>query len=280
MEEEKDPAVETADDNINVGAEITEETDVIEAEKTESNEQNEEQVEDAIKTDEEKISYTLDEHKKSLEEHEKEYMQKAYEGIEERVRRAEQVEAKKYKSLMQTLKYAGFETDDPAEMEKKLREGYEKQGLNIPENNLINSLTEDEQKSLGEMDAKKVIQFGETFMESRFKDLYPKFQNNTLTVRERQEMFSIGAENSKRLAKKDLMELGASTDTLDDVNFQKFASKYNSNVPIKEIYNDYQKLNGKTIKKPVSAGSLKTNHDENKVGNNLELNEWRKEAGL
>ena len=48
---------------------------------------------------------------------------------------------------------------------------------------------------------------------------------------------------------------------LEDLNFRQFSSQFNSNVPITEIYNLYQKTNNKVEKKYEQIGSLKSNKE-------------------
>lgn len=165
---------------------------------------------------------------------------------------------KKINPLVNTLKAGGFKADDISTLTNDIRKSYEEQGINIPK--YEQTLTEREQKALARVDAEEVIELGEETMKQTFAELYAKPERS---IREEELMYLISQEHSKRMARKDLLELGAEPDkVLNDSKFKEFASKWASNVPVKEIYQAYKKLNNKPVQKPASAGSVKNNENE------------------
>lgn len=202
-----------------------------------------------------------DEPKKTLKELLKdnpEYQGEFDEIFKKRFGREKQKIESNYNPLINTLKAGGYETDNPVEIANKIRESYEAEGISIPK--YETSLTEREQKALAKADAEEVIELGDEVMRERFSELYNK---QTRSKREEEEMYLIGKESSTRLAKRDLLELGADPDkVLNDKKFMDFASKMAQNVPVKEIYKLYKKLNSEQTQVP-SAGSIK---DKNNNG--------------
>lgn len=233
-----DNDVTVGNDEINEIEEISNDEE-IDVELTDSSEEIDEQpVESDI--DEQPKVYTEDQYQKA---------------INKIIARERSRSDKKIAPLVQMLKAGGFESEDPSVLANELRDSYKEQGVDIPD--YYNSLSEREQKALAKVDADEVIEIGEEAMRERFAELYNKQDR---TVRETEEMYLIGQEHSKRLAKKDLLELGANPDkVLNDEEFKKFAQKFASNVSVKEIYQYYQKTNGTNVSKPASAGSVKNN---------------------
>ena len=83
----------------------------------------------------------------------------------------------------------------------------------------------------------------------------------------------IGKAHSIRLAKKELLSVGADPNIVESDKFKKFAQRYADNISIKEIYEDYKTKYGVKPTKPASAGSVKTTHSEAQVNYNEMSNE-------
>ena len=152
-----------------------------------------------------------------------------------------------------------------------MRQNYKEQGVEIPEYH--ESMSEREQKALAKLDAEEVIELGEQAMQDRFGELYQKYKQNNISVREQEEMNLIGKAHSVRLAKKELLSVGADPNIVDSDKFKKFAQRYADNVSVKEIYEDYKEKYGVKPTKPASAGSVKTTHSEAQVNYNEMSNE-------
>ena len=178
---------------------------------------------------------------------------------------------KEINPLLATLKAVGFDGKTPLEVNQKLRQNYKEQGVEIPE--YQESMSEREQKALGKLDAEEVIELGEQAMQERFGELYQKYKQNNISVREQEEMNLIGKAHSVRLAKKELLSVGADPNIVESDKFKKFAQRYADNISIKEIYEDYKEKYGEKPTKPASAGSVKTTHSEAQVNYNEMSNE-------
>lgn len=251
MEKEQDVVEETIVDNDETVGN-TDENAVSEIDEISNDEEIDIELTD---TSEETIEEKME---NDVVEQPKVYTEEQYQkAIDKIIARERNKYDKKIAPLIHTLKAGGFENEDPTALVNELRNSYKEQGVDIPE--YKDSLSEREQKALAKIDADEVIEFGEEAMKNRFAELYNKQDR---TIRETEEMYLIGQEHSKKLARKDLLELGANPDkVLNDSKFKEFASKMASNVPVKEIYKMYQKINGTTVEKPASAGSVKNNEN-------------------
>lgn len=202
----------------------------------------------------------VEEQKKTLKEilrENPEYQGEFDEIFKKRFGREKQKIESNYNPLINTLKAGGYETDNPVEIANKIRESYEEQGISIPK--YETALTEREQKALAKADAEEVIELGDEVMRDRFSELYSKQDRSK---REEEEMYLIGKESSTRIAKRDLLELGADPEkVLNDKKFTNFASKMAQNVPVKEIYKLYKKLNSEHTQQVPSAGSIKDSNN-------------------
>ena len=178
---------------------------------------------------------------------------------------------KEINPLLATLKAVGFDGKTPQEVNQKLRQNYKDQGVEIPEYH--ENMSEREQKALAKLDADEIIELGEQAMQERFGELYQKYKQNNISVREQEEMNLIGKAHSVRLAKKELLSVGADPNIVESDKFKKFAQRYADNISIKEIYEDYKTKYGVKPTKPASAGSVKTTHSEAQVNYNEMSNE-------
>ena len=178
---------------------------------------------------------------------------------------------KEINPLLATLKAVGFDGKNPQEVNQKLRQNYKDQGVEIPEYH--ENMSEREQKALAKLDAEEVIELGDQAMQERFGELYQKYKQNNISVREQEEMNLIGKAHSVRLAKKELLSVGADPNIVESDKFKKFAQRYADNIPIKEIYEDYKTKYGVKPTKPASAGSVRTTHSEAQVNYNEMSNE-------
>lgn len=246
MEENQEIVEETIVDNdVNVGKTQEEIVDT-------SNEESEEVLEVA---QDEPVEETTEEPVEQQRTYTEEEYQRAINKIIARERSRYE---KQINPLINTLKAGGFEEDTLPALTNSIQKSYENQGINIPKYDQM--LTEKEQKALAKADAEEVIDLGEEVMKQTFAELYAKEDRS---VREEELMYLISQEHSKRMAKKDLLELGADPDkVLNDSKFKDFASKWSDNVSVKEIYQAYKKINDKPVQKPASAGSVKNNESE------------------
>ena len=138
------------------------------------------------------------------------------------------------------------------------------QGVDIPQ--FESSTNKRDTQRLGELDAQDLIgsaDFDE--IQNRANELNKKIQQGKITERENAEFMQLGSYLTKELQAKELKEKGADENIIDDKSFKDFVSKFNSNMPISEIYDLYSKLNHKEVTKPASTGSIKSSVGESKV---------------
>ena len=207
------------------------------------------------------------EHEPEQKSHSRMYSEEEYQkAINKIIARERGNKEKEINPLLATLKAVGFDGKTPQEVNQKLRQNYKEQGVDIPEYH--ENMSEREQKALAKLDADEVIELGEQAMQDRFGELYKKYKENNISAREKEEMNLIGKAHSVRLAKKELLSVGADPNIVESDKFKKFAQRYADNVSIKEIYEDYKTKYGTKPTKPTSAGSVRTTHSEAQVNYN------------
>lgn len=171
-------------------------------------------------------------------------------------------ELKDYNEILNTLK-VGMETDNIEEIKTSLKNFYKDQGVTIPE---TNRLSEREEKILAEADAKEIIELGEDEINRVANDIYNKPLEKR-SVREKVIFEKLGNYVMEERAKKSLVEKGIDTSILEDNEFKKFASKFNANTLLSDIYDMYSKINEpkEKVERPKSTGSVKTIATTNEV---------------
>ena len=266
MEENENVVEETIVDN-------DETVGNIETEQQENQtEEQQEQAEEVKVTDGESDSTEEEQVQEPEKQHSRMYTEEEYQrAINKIIARERGNKEKEINPLLATLKAVGFDGKTPQEVNQKLRQNYKEQGVEIPEYH--ESMSEREQKALAKLDAEEVIELGEQAMQDRFGELYQKYKQNNISVREQEEMNLIGKAHSVRLAKKELLSVGADPNIVDSDKFKKFAQRYADNVSVKEIYEDYKEKYGVKPTKPASAGSVKTTHSEAQTNYNEMSNE-------
>lgn len=215
---------------------------------------------------------TEDQEQEPEKQHSRMYTEEEYQrAINKIIARERGNKEKEINPLLATLKAVGFDGKTPQEVNQKLRQNYKDQGVELPE--YKESMSEREQKALAKLDADEVIELGEQAMQERFGELYQKYKQNNISVREQEEMNLIGKAHSVKVAKKELLAVGADPNIVESDKFKKFAQRYADNISIKEIYEDYKEKYGVKPTKPASAGSVKTTHSEAQVNYNEMSNE-------
>lgn len=163
-----------------------------------------------------------------------------------------QKELSKYKSTEEVLK-TGLGATDITDAEDKLREFWSEQGIRLPDR-VKPGLTDNEIKILAKAEANEIIESGEA--EEEANKLASKGYDN-LGIKEK-EIFNTLAEHLTHEKKvNELKSIGVKADLLDSKEFKDFASKFNSNTSIKDVYELYSKTHkqGKNIEK---IGSMAT----------------------
>ena len=208
----------------------------------------------------------VEEHKETIEPEEKEEVktftqEEVDEIVKRRLARKErdyQRELSKYKSTEEVLK-AGLEATDITDAEDKLREFWGNQGIKLPDKETSRLTQEDrEDQAVGRFE--RLSKEGYDSMEdeaNRLARIGYQNLNDTDKILFNKLAESLTKENNR----KELLKLGANEEILSDKSFNDFRDKFNSNVPISEIYDMYMKNNKpKTVKE--NPGSMK-NSDVN-----------------
>ena len=169
-----------------------------------------------------------------------------------------QKELSKYKSTEEVLK-SGLGATDITDAEDKLREYWNGQGIKLPERTKP-GLTQHQLEVLARDEANEFIEEGYESMKAEANRLASKGYQN-LNESEKIIFNKLAETLTNEDNRKALLKLGATEEILTDKSFNEFKSKFNSSVPISEIYGMYMKNNNKkTVKE--NPGSMK-NSDVN-----------------
>lgn len=165
--------------------------------------------------------------------------------------RAEREYKEKYGELEDVLK-AGMKKDDMGEITRDLRNFYSKQkGVEIPQRSQYSA---QDIETLARADADEIIRGGfEEVVEET--DRLAQVGAANMTAREK-AMFKVLAEHRQNAERgRELSEIGVGEDVYSSQEFQDFASKFNPNVSIKDVYDIYNKTRPK--KEVRTMGSMK-----------------------
>lgn len=232
---------------------MLEQTNESENVETQTTEENVEGIEltDTTDTTEENV----DEEKEEVKMFTQEDVDKIVKSRLARKEREYQKELSKYKDtdnvLRTTLKLK--EEDDT---NAKLREYYEAEGIKLPEA-IKPGLSEREIELLANADAEEIIEEGHDAMFNEAERL-AKIGYKNLNLRE-QIIFNRLAETlTDEKDKNELLKLGAKEELLSDKKFIEFRKQFNSNTPIKNVYELYKQIQPKTaVENPGSMRNEK-----------------------
>lgn len=166
--------------------------------------------------------------------------------------RKHQKELQKYKSVENTLKQ-GMKLDNIDDISRELNKFYKEQGVEITSNADYHDDRED--KILAKADADEIIALGENEMIRRANELAGLKRN----ARENEEFMILGENLTRIEAKKELKQKGIDEAILDSSDFKEFASQFNSNIKMSDIYDIYSKTKGLKRKQPRPMESLANN---------------------
>lgn len=178
--------------------------------------------------------------------------------IEREKRKLEKVYNEKLSKYEETesILSAGLGTKDITESNQRMRKFYEDQGINIPTYQKPR-YSEDDEKALGELDAKKVISLGYDEMQEEANRL-AEIGTDKMSPREKEMFTNLAKELTRQKQIKELAQIGVKEDTLSNSEFKEFAGQFNSDTPIKTVYEMYTKLN-QSKPKTEKIGSMKSN---------------------
>lgn len=163
-----------------------------------------------------------------------------------------QKELSKYKSTEEVLK-KGLNATDITDAESKLRDFWGNEGIELPEP-VRPGLTDNEIKILANAEADDIISSGDAEYEAN--KLADKGYDK-MNPREK-AIFEKLAEHLTREKKiNELKSIGVKSDVLDSQDFKDFASKFNTNTSIKDVYELYSQTH-REKKQAEKMGSMIT----------------------
>lgn len=163
---------------------------------------------------------------------------------------------RKYGELETVLK-AGTGKESVEEMTDTFKTFYESKGIKLPDKP---NYSDKDIEILATADAKDVINSGDEDVTEELNRLTDVGFDN-MTAREK-AYFKVLAEHRQNTERhKELSKIGVTDDVYNSREFQEFASKFNSNTPIADIYSIYTKTQPKKEIKPMGSMTNKTSED-------------------
>lgn len=230
--------------------------EVLENENTDVVEQATEKLVEGRENAEEKI-YTQAEIDKLVNEKVDSILPGKIERAKNKLRRENQEELNQYRRIENILS-AGLGTNNPSEIEEKLKTFYQEQGVQIPDESKI---SRNDLEILASVEASEIINSGYDDVVEEVDRLAAKGVKN-MTDREKIVFTKLATERKKQESIKELEKSGISVEALQDKDYQEFAKNLNPAMSEKDKYEMYTKYKPKT-KKFEPLGSMKTTETKN-----------------
>lgn len=148
---------------------------------------------------------------------------------------------------------AGLGTTNIKEANERMREYYKEQGLNVPEP-VKPGYSKRDIEILARAEANEIVEEGYEAMVEEANRLAQKGYAN-MNDREKIIFTTLGDKLSQKQDEDELLKLGAKKELLKDEDFISFRKQFNSNTPVKNVYELYTKnIEKKEYKTP---GSMK-----------------------
>lgn len=164
---------------------------------------------------------------------------------------------KKYGGLEEVLR-AGTGKDSVEEVENTFREFYEKKGIKIPQKP---SYSAKDIEVLAKAEAAEIISSGYDEVVEEV-DRLANIGVANMTPREKAVFKALAEHRQSAERSRELSKLGVSEDVYNSPDFMAFAGKFNSNVPIKDVYDIYAQTHPK--KEFKTMGSMKNSNSGDK----------------
>lgn len=182
----------------------------------------------------------------------------------ERKHRKEQESNQNKSRQLENVLRAGLGLSNEDDVLSKVTEFYKEQGVDIPESKA--NINKKDSEILGKSDAQELIDIADDKeIEARANELATKQKQGKTSAREDAEFLKLGEYLTEKLEEKDLKANGVDTSILHDKEFKEFATKFNKNMKMSEIYEMWEKINGDNPKKPASTGSSKSTTPDNQI---------------
>lgn len=241
---------------------VDESTENTDAQTVEENEEGIELTDTASNEEKKEVKqYTDEEIEKLVNDRVNSILPTKIEREKRKLEKAYNEKLSKYEETESILS-AGLGTKDITESNQRMREFYEEQGINIPAYNQKPRYSEDDERTLGESDAEKIIALGYDEMQDEANRL-AEIGTNNMSPRERVVFTKLAAELTRQNQVKELAQIGVKEDMLKDNDFKSFASQFDSKTPIKKVYEYYTQLQPK--KQIENPGSMKGNKENEKA---------------
>lgn len=181
--------------------------------------------------------------------------------IRDRIKR-EREEAQtraKYEQLESIMKTA-LGAKDIDDVITKSKEFYKEQGIQIPEIINKSSYNEREEMILAKADAEEIISLGKKEMEEEANRI-ASIPKNERSIRDNTIFKEVCTKLMVLKDEESLKSKGYDMKILEDKDFSLFRSQFNVDTPVSKVCEMYSKLNPKTVEKPASAGSAKSENN-------------------
>jgi hypothetical protein len=154
----------------------------------------------------------------------------------------------------------GLKVDTLDEAKNRMQSFYEEQGIKIDLPKVNNPYSESDLKALGELEAMKIIELGVDEAISEANDLAQIGYEN-MNAKQKASFVKLSNFIVKDKEIKELKSIGVDTTLLDSKEFNEFRNKFNSSVPIKDIYDLYSSSKTTKPKEINTIGSMKNTQE-------------------
>ncbi len=163
---------------------------------------------------------------------------------------------RKYGELEEVLK-AGTGKQNVEEVTDTFKQFYQKKGITIPQKP---TYTDKDIEVLARAEADDIIRSGyEEVVEET--DRLTELGLANMTAREK-AVFKVLAEHRQNTERgKELSQIGVTEDVYNSQDFKEFASKFNANIPVKDVFDIYRKTQPQKEFKTMGSMTNKTSDD-------------------
>lgn len=221
------------------------------------------EVEEVQESTQEVVQPNAEDIEKQIEERANKIAEEKMEArlIRDRIKR-EREDAKtkaKYEQLESIMKTA-LGANDIDDVITKSKEFYREQGIQIPEIINKSSYSEREEMILAKADAEEIISLGKQEMEEEANRI-AAIPKNERSVRDNTIFNEVCTKLMIMKDEESLKDKGYDMKILKDKDFSLFRNQFTLDTPVSKICEIYFKLNPKSVEKPASAGSAKSENN-------------------
>lgn len=163
---------------------------------------------------------------------------------------------RKYGNLEEVLR-AGTGKENVEEITDTFKEFYEKKGIKLPEKPIY---SDRDIEVLANAEATDVINAGyEDVVEE--VDRLTELGFDNMSARDKAYFKVLAEHRQKTERQSELAKIGVTEDEYNSKEFQEFAGMFKSNIPIAEVYKQYNKTKPKKEIKPMGSMTNKTSED-------------------